>query len=110
MNTICFVGYSGVGTLADKIRNSKNPNITIDGIDCYRKCEIKTYSTFSSHIQQNELIDYFKQISIGSKIILHHGSKEAKYELKERATEELRKIGKTTKIVVADKGCDSFVI
>lgn len=109
-NTICFVGYSGVGTLADKIRNSKNPNISIDGVNCIRSCNIKTYGTFSSHIQQNELIDYFKDISIGDRIILHHGNKEAKYELKEKATEELRKIQKTTKIVVADKGSDTFVI
>ena len=109
-NTICFVGYGGVGTLADKIQNSKDPNITIDGVNCIRRCEIKTYHTFSSHIQQAEIINYFKQISIGSKILLHHGSTDAKHELKTTATKELKKIGKSVRIVVVEKGCDTFTI
>ena len=109
-NTICFIGYCGTGTLAEKIQNCKHGDINIDGISCVRRCKIRTFKTFSSHIQQDELINYFKQISIGDRILLHHGNKEAKYELKDKATEELRKIGKTTKIVVVDKGCDSFKI
>lgn len=109
-NTICFIGYSGIGTLADKIQNCKHGDIMIDGVKCIRRCKIKTFRTFSSHIQQDEIINYFKQISIGDRILIHHGNKESKYELKEKATEELRKIGKTTKIVVVDKGSDTFKI
>lgn len=109
-NTICFIGYSGIGTLADQIQNSNNPNIKIDGLYCIRRCKVKTYRTFSSHMQQQELINYFKQISIGSKILLHHGNKDAKYELKDKATEELHKVGKPTKIVVVDKNNDTFSI
>lgn len=107
-NTICFIGYSGIGTLAERIQNCKHGEIMIDGVKCIRRCEIKTFKTFSSHIQQDEIINYFKQISIGDRILIHHGNKEAKHELKEKATEELRKIGKTTKIVVVEKGCDTF--
>ena len=109
-DTICFVGYGGKGTLADKIRNQKNPMIMIDGVPCLRKCKIKEYSSFSSHIQQEEIIDYLKQMNIGSKVLLHHGSLEARQELKNVATKELRKIGKTTKIVVVDKDTNSFTI
>ncbi len=109
-NTICFIGYSGVGTLADKIQNSKHGEIMIDGVNCIRRCKIKTFRTFSSHIQQDEIINYFKQISIGDRILIHHGNEESKHELKRKATEELRKIGKTTKIVVVEKGCDTFKI
>ena len=107
---ICFVGYGGSGTLADRIRHQKGNEITIDGITCIRRCKIKEYGTFSSHIQQKEIIDYFKQIAIGHKILLHHGDENAKNELKHEATKELRKIGKTTKIVVVEKGCDTFTI
>lgn len=109
-NTICFIGYSGVGTLADKIQNSKHGEIMIDGVNCIRRCKIKTFRTFSSHIQQDEIINYFKQISIGDRILIHHGNEDSKHELKRKATEELRKIGKTTKIVVVEKGCDTFKI
>lgn len=107
---ICFVGYGGCGTLADKIRNQNNNEISIDGITCIRKCNIKIYGTFSSHIQQKEIIDYFKQIAIGHKILLHHGDEQAKNELKQVASKELRNIGKTTKIIVVGKGCDTFTI
>lgn len=109
-NVICFIGYTGNGTLADKIINQKNHEINIDGITCIRKCQIKQYHTFSSHIQQQELISYFKQIAIGNKILLHHGSIEAREELKKVSMRELRRIGKTTKIVIVGKGCDTFTI
>lgn len=107
---ICFVGYGGSGTLADRIRNQKSNEINIDGVTCIRKCKIKEYGTFSSHIQQKEIIDYFKQIAIGHKILIHHGDEQARNELKQVANKELRKIGKTTKIVIVGKGCDTFTI
>ena len=107
---ICFVGYGGSGTLADRIRNQKSNEINIDGVTCIRRCKIKEYGTFSSHIQQKEIIDYFKQIAIGHKILIHHGDEQARNELKQVANKELRKIGKTTKIVIVGKGCDTFTI
>ena len=39
-----------------------------------------------------------------------NGDENAKNELKQVATKELREIGKTTKIVVVGKGCDTFTI
>lgn len=109
-DVICFVGYNGKGTLADKIINQKDDNISFDGVHCVRRCKIKQYGTFSSHIQQQELIDYFKEISIGNKILLHHGNMEAREELKREATRQLRQIGKSVKIVVVGKGCDTFTL
>ena len=109
-DVICFVGYSGKGTLADRIINQKDPNISFDGVVCTRRCLIKQYHTFSSHMQQQEIINYFKQISIGQKILLHHGNMEAREELKKEATKQLKEIGKSVKIVVVGKGCDTFTI
>ncbi|MGL4801905.1 MAG: MBL fold metallo-hydrolase RNA specificity domain-containing protein [Cetobacterium sp.] len=109
-DTICFIGYCGKNTLGNKIQNENQKTITIDGVVYAKKCNIKIFSTFSSHIQRNELIDYFKHINIGKSILLHHGSKEAKYELKEEAKKELSRVGKTTKITVVDKGCDEFIL
>lgn len=106
-DTLCFVGYSSPNSLAGKIREQKDGLFIIDGIKCMRNCKIKTYSTYSSHIQQDELIKYFKQMSV-ERIILHHGDMDGKQELKKVATEELRKIGKTTKIICTDKTCNEF--
>ena len=107
--TVLFVGYTGSNTLSDKLLNQKSPVFNIDGVECIRKCKFKYYRTFSSHIQQQELIYYFKQINAG-KIILHHGDEESRHELIQKATKELRKIGKTTKIICCGKGCDTFIL
>ena len=109
-DVICFVGYSGKGTLSDRIINQKDPNISFDGIVCTRRCQVKQYHTFSSHIQQQEIIDYFKQISIGQKILLHHGNMEAREELKKEATKQLKQIGKSVKIIIVDKDNNIFTI
>ena len=109
-DVICFVGYNGKGTLADRIINQKDNIISFDGVNCVRRCTIKQYGTFSSHIQQQEIINYFKQISIGQKILLHHGNEDAKEELKKEATRQLKQIGKSVKIVVVGKGSDTFSI
>lgn len=107
--TVIFTGFTGKGTLSDRLLNQKSPTFNIDGVICNRKCKFKCYKTFSSHIQQAELIDYFKQINVG-KIILHHGDADAKDELSKKAIKELRKIGKTTKIIPCSKGIDTFII
>lgn len=108
-DTLIFAGYASPNSLAGKIREQKDDLFVIDGIRCMRNCNIKIFRTFSSHIQQDELINYFKQMSVG-KIILHHGELNAKQELKEKATKELRAIGKTTKIICTDKGVNEFTL
>ena len=109
-DAIFFIGYCGQNTLGNRIQNPNTKTVTIDGVVCAKKCQIKIYSTFSSHAQQNDLLEYIKHINVGKSIILHHGSEDAKKELKAIAEEELHKIGKTTKIIVTGKGCDTFVL
>lgn len=107
---ILFIGYCGQNTLGNKIQNPNTKTVTIDGVVCVKRCKIVIYKTFSSHAQQNDLLEYIKHINVGKCIILHHGSKEAKEELKRLGEEEMRKIGKTNKIIIAEKGCDEFTI
>lgn len=109
-DAIFFIGYCGTNTLGNRIQNPNTKTVTIDGVVCTKRCKIVIYKTFSSHAQQSDLLEYIKHINIGKSIILHHGSKEAKGQLKHLAEQELHKIGKTTKILIADKGCDTFVI
>lgn len=109
-DAIYFIGYCGKNTLGNRIQNPNTKTVTIDGVVCNKKCKIVVYKTFSSHAQQSDLLEYIKHINIGKYILLHHGSEEAKNTLKTIATEELHRIGKTTKITVVGKGCDTFKI
>lgn len=108
---ILFVGYSGgEGSNAWNVINTPiGKPVNIDGTTLIKHCEVHQFYGFSSHIQQKELIDYFKSI-VADRILLHHGSTEAKEELVRLGTEELRKIGKTTRISAADRYHGQFVL
>ena len=106
-DTICFVGYSTPNSLANKIQNQKENILIIDGIRCVKNCNIKTYRTFSSHIQYDELLDYFYKLKT-NKIILHHGDLESKDEFRKYATKLLREKGITTKIICTNKNNIEF--
>lgn len=106
---ICFCGYCSNGTLGHKIQNESQKTVTIDGCQYVKRSEIKKYKTFSSHIQKQELIEYFKTIN-AEYIILHHGNQEGKEELKRDATEELYKICKTTRIIATDQVNNRFIL
>lgn len=108
---ILFVGYSGGenSNAWNVINTPIGKPVKIDGSTLIKQCEVYQFYGFSSHIQQVELINYFKSI-VADKIILHHGSTKSKEELISVGTEELRKIGKTTKISGADKYHSQFVL
>ena len=74
----------------------------IDGSIIKKNCTIKRFNTFSSHAQQQDLVNYIKQINC-DKIVLQHGDKECKEELKEKLDDELSKINKTTKVIIANE-------
>lgn len=103
-NCVIFCGYSGGdGSLGARVRDDATKTISIDGTAYRKNCNVKTLQTFSSHIQSAELVSLAKQINT-EKIILHHGSSDAKAKLKEVMTEELRACGKSTTVVIAEKG------
>lgn len=108
---ILFVGYSGAtNSPAWNIINTPiGKPVTLDGTTLIKSCEVYQFRGFSSHIQGDEIINYFKQITADI-ILLHHGCTEAKDELIERGTEELMKIGKTTRISKTDKYHSTFVL
>ena len=99
---IAFVGYCGNGTTGREILDGKEV-ININGHTVLKRCDIKRYHTFSGHAQRDTLLNYIKQVSDNCTIILHHGDKGAKEELKRLAEEELRKSCKTNKIIISKK-------
>lgn len=98
-----FCGYCSPNSIGGRILNEEQKTVMINKQVIQKRCRIERLSTFSSHAQENDLVDYIKNINC-DKIILQHGSKESKLALKNRAIEELRKINKTTPIVVCEKG------
>lgn len=104
-NTICFIGYASPQSIAGKLHeNISNPKqtITINGQRYRIKCRLEKLNTFSSHIQQESLVNYIKSINC-DRVVLLHGSSLAKEELQKVSREELNKCNKTTRITIAKK-------
>lgn len=103
-DVILFIGYAGMDTLAGKIKNGRmQKTININGKPIKNKANIVDLHSYSSHMQREDLLKYYKSINC-SKIYLVHSDKEAKKEFKEDLETELSKSLKTTKVICVNKG------
>lgn len=101
---ILFVGYAGEDTLAGHIKKGvTQKTININGKICKNKCQLIDLHSYSSHMQHNDLINYYKNINC-EKIYLVHGDEQARKELKEDLEKELSNICKTTRVIIVNKG------
>lgn len=97
-DAILFVGYCPVNSIGGRIQNSETKSVKIGNKSYLKKCKIKAYRTYSSHAQHDDLVNYICQVNT-ERVILHHGSNEAKDELLESLGQEFERIGKTTKVI-----------
>ena len=104
-NDCClFVGYAGINTLAGKIKHGTGQKtININGKPYKNKCCLVDLHSYSSHMQHDDLVKYYKSINC-EKIILCHGDELAKKELKEDLEKELSDLCKSTRVIIANKG------
>lgn len=101
---ILFVGYCGVDTLSFKIKNgSCQKTITINGKPYKNKCNLVSLNSFSSHMQHEDLVNYYKGINC-EKIYLLHGDTQARSELKEDLEKALTDCFKSTRVSIINKG------
>lgn len=99
-----FIGYSGVDTLSFKIKNcSQQKTININGKPYANKCAIVDLHSYSSHMQRQDLLNYYKSINT-EKIYLIHGDKQARLEFKEDLENELEKSLSSARVVIVNKG------
>lgn len=102
---ICFSGYTGDNNsyLSYRVKNYKeNKIIKISG-DCVdNKIDCMSLMTMSSHANRKDLIEFGSSVQT-EKLILVHGSAEAKNDLKEDLKEAISKKDKTFKVVAASK-------
>jgi metallo-beta-lactamase family protein len=101
--TVLFVGYSAFNTLASKIKNgNKEKSIKIDGINYKNLCKIVDLSSFSAHMQREDLLDYYSNVQV-EKIALVHSEMSSKIEFSKELQELISKKNKTSKVVCVNK-------
>lgn len=100
---ILFVGYAGQDTLAGHIKNgSSQKTININGKPYKNKCNLVDLKSYSSHMQHDDLVKYYKSINC-EKIYLCHGDEKARLELKEDLEKALADCCKSTRVVIVNK-------
>ena len=104
-NDCClFVGYAGIDTLAGKIKHGTGQKtININGKPYKNKCCLVDLHSYSSHMQHDDLVKYYKSINC-EKIYLVHGDEQARIELKEDLEKALSDLCKSTRVIIANKG------
>lgn len=105
---IAFIGFATEGSLAGKLRHTKNKTIKIDGRSYPIRCGITTLHSFSSHIQYPDMMKYYSDI-ICDKVCLVHGDYKAKCAFGKQLQEEIYKKNKTNKVVVVNKSTSILV-
>ena len=102
---ICFSGYVGDNNsyLSYRVKNYKeNKVIKISGDPVDNKADCISLYTMSSHANRKDLLEYGSSVNT-EKLILLHGSVEAKNCLKEDLQKEISKKDKSFKVVAATK-------
>ena len=99
--TILFCGYSTDGSLASMLKDNKRKTIMLDGKEYKIKCASYSLKSMSGHATHEILLDYYSSVNC-NKIILHHGSENAKNEFSKDLKEELSKKCKSTKVICAN--------
>lgn len=105
-SAIVFIGYIGADNsyLSYRIKNSKpNSKVKINGKSFDNKINVVSLTTFSSHASCKDLVEIGSNLRT-DKLILQHGSTEAKLSLKRLIEDELSKKNKTFKVAVASQG------
>ena len=104
-NDCClFIGYAGIDTLAGKIKHGTDKKtININGKPYKNKCQLVDLHSYSSHIQHDDLVKYYKSINC-EKIYLVHGDEQARLELKEDLEDALTDCCKSTRVIIVNKG------
>lgn len=100
-STVLFVGYSTEGSLASLLKDPKTKTLTIDQKEYPCRCSVYSLKSLSGHAMYSQLMNYYTSIN-SQRIILHHGSKEAKEYFAKDLKQQLEKNCKTTKVVVSN--------
>lgn len=102
-NCVVFCGYSTEGTLAGDIKQGKKKRVKVGNDWVTNRANIVNLQSFSSHMQHDELLDYYSTIQC-NKIYLVHGQMDAKLEFSHELKLALEKKNRSTQVVCVNKG------
>lgn len=103
---VIFSGYTGDNPsyLSYRIKNGKsNRSIKVNGELVPNRADCIHLTTFSSHANCDDLVEYGSSLNT-NKLILVHGSKEAKKNLAENLSQAISRKNKSFKVVESFKG------
>ncbi len=103
-NTILFVGYASENTLAAAIKKAKGSKarIKIDDVEYKNRCKIVDLKSFTSHMQYQDLINYYSDIS-ADKVCLVHGEQNGKLEFAKDLQNEIEKKGNRSRVICVNR-------
>ena len=107
-NYIVFCGYSSEGSLGSKIKNKKQKTVTIDGKSIPCKCQVANLLSFSSHMQRQDLLNYYSDGNY-DKIAIVHSEFKSKITFCKELQELLSKKNKTNKVVCVNKSTEILI-
>ena len=107
--TTGYCGGNNPSSMGFKLLDKEQNTITVDKRVILKRAEIKSYSSFSSHISHDELLELWSQLNC-DKILVHHADEKGKMEFIAEANDYLRSKNKTTKIVPVNKGANQFIL
>lgn len=99
--TLLFVGFSTEDSLASLLKDPKRKTVTIDQKEYACKCSVYSLKSMSGHAPFAQLVDDYASINC-QRVILHHGSNQAKENLKAALEAEFSKRCKTARVVIAN--------
>lgn len=100
---ILFCGFSGPGTLAHSIKHSdERTSLVINGKSVKNRCQIVDLKSFSSHMQREDLINYYKGIRC-NKIYLVHADQAEKLAFKADLEAALSESLRSTRVIAANR-------
>lgn len=102
-NCVVFCGYSTEGTLAEDIKQGKKKRVKVGNDWVTNRANIISLQSFSSHMQHDELLDYYSTIQC-NKIYLVHGQMDAKLDFSHELKLALEKKNRSTQVVCVNKG------
>lgn len=107
-NCILFCGYCTEGTLAWEIKHGKKKHLKIGNKNVANNAAIVNLTSFSSHMQHDQLLEYYSNINC-EKIYLVHGQQPEKVKFAGELKNELSKKCKTTQVICVNKSTEGRI-
>jgi metallo-beta-lactamase family protein len=104
-NCIMFCGYAHPKSLAGKLKNEHRGMISVSGKSVPNRCNVVVLSSFSSHMQYDDLMSYYSHIN-SPKIALVHGDFKQKCEFTKELQEEIHKNNRTGRVICVNKNTE----